>query len=39
MILRKIINNEPLQFTAATQNYDFVYVTDFMSPDSTGAWL
>ncbi len=26
--LRKIINAEPLQFTAATQNYDFVYVTD-----------
>lgn len=26
--LRKIINNNPLQFTAATQNYDFVYVTD-----------
>lgn len=26
--LRKIINDEPLQFTAATQNYDFVYVTD-----------
>ena len=26
--LRKIINIEPLQFTAATQNYDFVYVTD-----------
>ena len=26
--LRKIINQEPLQFTAATQNYDFVYVTD-----------
>lgn len=26
--LRKIIKNEPLQFTAATQNYDFVYVTD-----------
>lgn len=26
--LRKVINNEPLQFTAATQNYDFVYVTD-----------
>lgn len=26
--LRKIINREPLQFTAATQNYDFVYVTD-----------
>jgi len=28
MTLRKIINCEPLQFTAATQNYDFVYVTD-----------
>lgn len=26
--LRKIINGERLQFTAATQNYDFVYVTD-----------
>ena len=26
--LRKIINGEPLQFTSATQNYDFVYVTD-----------
>lgn len=26
--LRKIIRHEPLQFTAATQNYDFVYVTD-----------
>ena len=26
--LRKIINGEPLRFTAATQNYDFVYVTD-----------
>ena len=26
--LRKIINGEPLQFTAATQNYDFVYVSD-----------
>ena len=26
--LRKIINGESLQFTAATQNYDFVYVTD-----------
>lgn len=26
--LRKIINHEPLQFTAATQNYDFVYVSD-----------
>lgn len=26
--LRKIIDREPLQFTAATQNYDFVYVTD-----------
>lgn len=27
-VLRKIINGEPLQFTAATQNYDFVFVTD-----------
>lgn len=26
--LRKIIDGEPLQFTAATQNYDFVYVSD-----------
>jgi len=26
--IRKIIRNEPLQFTAATQNYDFVYVSD-----------
>ena len=26
--LRKIINGEPLKFTAATQNYDFVYVSD-----------
>lgn len=26
--IRKIINREPLKFTAATQNYDFVYVTD-----------
>ena len=26
--LRKIINKESLQFTSATQNYDFVYVTD-----------
>lgn len=26
--LRKIIDGVPLQFTAATQNYDFVYVTD-----------
>lgn len=26
--LRRIINSEPLKFTAATQNYDFVYVTD-----------
>ena len=26
--LRRIINHEPLQFTAGTQNYDFVYVTD-----------
>lgn len=26
--LRKIINKEPLHFTAGTQNYDFVYVSD-----------
>ena len=26
--LRKIIAKEPLQFTAATQNYDFVYIED-----------
>ncbi len=26
--LRKIIHKEPLQFTAATQNYDFVYIAD-----------
>jgi len=26
--LRKMINNETLQFTSGTQNYDFVYVTD-----------
>ena len=26
--IRKIINKESLQFTAATQNYDFVYITD-----------
>lgn len=26
--IRKILNNEPLQFTAGTQNYDFVYVDD-----------
>lgn len=26
--LRKMINKEPLQFTSATQNYDFVYITD-----------
>lgn len=26
--IRKIIANEPLQFTAATQNYDFIYVDD-----------
>lgn len=26
--IRKIINNEPLSFTSATQNYDFVYVSD-----------
>lgn len=26
--LRKIINGEQLQFTSATQNYDFIYITD-----------
>ena len=26
--LRRIIHGEPLQFTSATQHYDFVYVTD-----------
>ena len=26
--LRKIIENKPLEFTAATQNYDFVYIDD-----------
>jgi nucleoside-diphosphate-sugar epimerase len=26
--LRKILNNEPLRFTSATQNYDFVYIED-----------
>jgi nucleoside-diphosphate-sugar epimerase len=26
--IRKIIKGEPLQFTAATQYYDFVYITD-----------
>ena len=26
--IRKIINNGPLQFTSAIQNYDFVYITD-----------
>lgn len=26
--IRKIINNEPLHFTSAIQNYDFVYITD-----------
>lgn len=26
--IRKIIAGEPLQFTAGTQNYDFVYITD-----------
>jgi nucleoside-diphosphate-sugar epimerase len=26
--IRKIINGEPLEFTAATQNYDFVHVSD-----------
>ena len=26
--IRKIIKNEPLQFTSGTQNYDFVYIDD-----------
>jgi UDP-glucose 4-epimerase len=26
--LRKILNNEPLQFTSGIQNYDFVYIDD-----------
>lgn len=26
--LRKIINNEPLEFTSGIQNYDFVYIDD-----------
>ncbi len=26
--IRKIISNEPLQFTSGTQNYDFVYIDD-----------
>lgn len=26
--LRKIIKNEPLQFTSAVQNYDFIYIDD-----------
>lgn len=26
--IRKILNNEPLQFTAANQNYDFVHISD-----------
>ena len=26
--IRKIISGEPLQFTAATQNYDFIYIDD-----------
>ncbi len=26
--LRKIINKEPLEFTAGTQNYDFIYIDD-----------
>lgn len=26
--LRKMLHGEPLQFTAATQNYDFVYIED-----------
>lgn len=28
MTLKKILRGEPLQFTVATQNYDFVYVSD-----------
>lgn len=28
--LRKIINDDPLQFTSATQNYDFVYIEDIV---------
>ncbi|MEH7333231.1 NAD(P)-dependent oxidoreductase [Neobacillus drentensis] len=26
--IRKIIKNDPLQFTSAIQNYDFIYITD-----------
>ena len=26
--IHKVINGEPLEFTSATQNYDFVYITD-----------
>lgn len=26
--LRKILNDEPLRFTAGTQNYDFIYIDD-----------
>lgn len=26
--IRKILHDEPLQFTAGTQNYDFVYISD-----------
>jgi UDP-glucose 4-epimerase len=26
--IRKMLKNEPLQFTSAIQNYDFVYITD-----------
>jgi UDP-glucose 4-epimerase len=26
--LRKIIHNEPLEFTEGTQNYDFIYISD-----------
>lgn len=29
--LRKIIHNEPLEFTAGTQNYDFVYIDDVVN--------
>lgn len=29
--IRKILENEPLQFTAATQNYDFVHIADVVT--------
>lgn len=28
--LRKVISDQPLQFTAATQNYDFIYISDLV---------